>query len=181
MRLDKQAGFLSMGYNFSMQYIIDGHNLIPHLRGMSLTDPEDEQALIDLLIPFLRAKKSRAMVFFDKAAVGMAGQRNFGLVKAFFVHSSSSADAAIADYVRQLGGAARNHTLVSSDRMVQASARAHHLTILTSQAFAEKLESFWQEEPVQAPREATISEQEIMEWEELFSQYGGTPPDGMSP
>ena len=54
-----------------MQYIIDGHNLIPNIRGLTLSDLDDEQALIDLLTPFLRAKKSRAMVFFDRAGTGL--------------------------------------------------------------------------------------------------------------
>lgn len=164
-----------------MQYIIDGHNLIAQSRGLSLSDPEDEQALIDLLIPYLRATKSRAMVFFDRAAVGQAGQRNYGLVKAVFVPSGSTADDSIATYIRQLGGAARNHTLVSSDRMVQATARAHHTGILTSQVFAEKLEAFYLTKPQTPTNEINISEQEIKEWEDLFNQYGGNPPDGMSP
>ncbi len=75
---------------------------------------------------------------FDRAAVGQSGQRNFGLVKAVFVPSGSTADAAIADYIRQLGASARNHTLVSSDRMVQAAARSRHVAILTRQEFAAK-------------------------------------------
>ena len=170
-----------MGYNKSMQYIIDGHNLIGQTRGLSLSDLEDEQALIDLLVPFLRAKKSRAMVFFDRAAVGQSGQRNFGLVKAIFVPSGTTADSAIAAYIRQLGATARNHTLVSSDRMVQAAGRSHHVTVLTSQEFAEKIEDFYNTEPQSAPAEIQLSEQELQEWEDLFTQYGGNPPDGMNP
>ncbi len=84
-----------------MQYIIDGHNLIPNIRGLTLSDLDDEQALIDVLTPFLRAKKSRAMVFFDRAATGQAGQRNFGLIKAVFVPAGQTADSAIASYIRQ--------------------------------------------------------------------------------
>ena len=169
-----------MGYNKSMQYIIDGHNLIGQMRGLSLSDLEDEQALVDLLVPFLRAKKSRAMVFFDRAAVGQSGQRNFGLVKAVFVPSGSTADVAIADYIRQQGASARNHTRVSSDRMVQAAARSRHVAILTSQEFAGKVEEF-QQRTHAAPTEFQLSEQELQEWEDLFTQYGGNPPDGMNP
>ncbi len=58
-----------------MQYIIDGHNLIGQMRGLSLSDLEDEQALVDLLVPFLRAKNP-APWSFDRAAVGQSGQRN---------------------------------------------------------------------------------------------------------
>lgn len=164
-----------------MQFIIDGHNLIPHISGLSLSDLDDEQSLIDLLIPYLRAKKSRAMVFFDRAAPGQAGQRNFGLVKAVFVHEGQSADSAIEAYVRQLGGASRTHTLVSSDRMVQAAARSHHATILTSQEFSLQLERFYEELPLDDPAGRELSPEEVQQWQDLFNQYGSQPPDGMSP
>lgn len=164
-----------------MQFIIDGHNLIPHISGLRLSDPDDEQSLIDLLIPYLRAKKSRAMVFFDRAAPGQAGQRNFGLVKAVFVPEGQSADSAIAAYVRQLGGSSRTHTLVSSDRMVQAAARAHHAAILTSHEFSQQMARFYEDSPLDDPASHKLSPDEIEEWQDLFNQYGSQPPDGMSP
>lgn len=164
-----------------MQYIIDGHNLIPNIRGLTLSDLDDEQSLIDLLTPFLRAKKSRAMVFFDRAATGQAGQRNFGLIKAVFVPAGQTADSAIASYIRQLKGASQNHTLVSSDRTVQASAHAYHATVLTSQEFSQLLQRFYEQEPQAAPAERELSSDEVQQWEDLFNQYGSQPPDGMSP
>ena len=164
-----------------MQYIIDGHNLIPNIRGLTLSDLDDEQALVDLLTPFLRAKNSRAMVFFDRAATGQAGQRNFGLIKAVFVPAGQTADSAIASYIRQLKGASQNHILVSSDRTVQASARAYHATVLTSQEFSRLLQGFYEQEPQSAPAEHELSPDEVQQWEDLFNQYGSQPPDGMSP
>ena len=164
-----------------MQYIIDGHNLIPNIRGLSLSDLDDEQTLLDLLTPFLRAKKSRAMVFFDRAATGQAGQRNFGLIKAVFVPAGQTADSAIASYVRQLRGASQNHTLVSSDRTVQASARAYHTAVLTSQEFSQMLQRFYEQKPQASPAERDLSPDEVKQWEDLFNQYGSQPPDGMSP
>ncbi|NLC13377.1 MAG: hypothetical protein GX768_04970 [Chloroflexi bacterium] len=164
-----------------MQYIIDGHNLIPNIRGLTLSDLDDEQALIDLLTPFLRAKKSRAMVFFDRAGTGLAGQRNFGLIKAVFVPAGQTADSAIANYIRQIKGASQNHTLVSSDRAVQASARAYHAAVLTSQEFSQLLQIYYEREPQAAPTERELSPEEVKQWEDLFNQYGSQPPDGMSP
>lgn len=164
-----------------MQYIIDGHNLIPNIRGLTLSDLDDETALVDLLTPFLRAKKSRAMIFFDRAATGQAGQRNHGLIKAVFVPAGQTADSAIASYIRQLGGASKNHTLVSSDRAVQASARFFHTPVLTSQEFSEQLQHFFEQEPQSDPSERTLSPEEVKQWEDLFNQYGNQPPDGMSP
>lgn len=170
-----------LGYNIRMQYIIDGHNLIPNIRGLTLSDLDDEQALIDLLTPFLRAKKSRAMIFFDRAATGQAGQRNFGLIKAVFVPAGQTADSAIASYIRQLKGASQNHTLVSSDRTVQASARAYHAAVLTSQEFSQLLQRFYEQEPQAAPTERALSPEEVKQWKDLFNQYGSQPPDGLNP
>ena len=88
-----------------MNYIIDGHNLVPKIPGLKLSDPEDEKALIDLLIPFLRMTRSRAKVFFDHGAEGQSGDRNFGLVKATFMpFSAIGANPANAGAVRLCGG-----------------------------------------------------------------------------
>ena len=85
-----------------MHYIIDGHNLIPKIPGLKLSDPEDEKKLIDLLIPFLRLTRSRARVFFDRATDGQSGERNFGLLKAVFVPAGQSADSAIIAHIHNI-------------------------------------------------------------------------------
>ena len=168
-------------YNCGMQYIIDGHNLIPHVRGLSLRDLDDEQALIEVLTPFLRATSSRAMVFFDRAAPGHEGKRNFGLVQAFFVPASQSADAAIENHIHKLGTSARNQTLVSSDHRVQAAGRSHYMTILTSAEFAQKIQEQAEIHTNQTDIEPQLTPEEIARWEELFTQYGSQPPDGLNP
>ncbi len=164
-----------------MQYIIDGHNLIPHVRGLSLQDLDDEQALIEVLTPFLRATSSRALVFFDRAAPGHEGKRNFGLVQAVFVPASQSADAAIENHIQKLGASARNQTLVSSDRRVQAAGRSRYMTILTSAELAQKIQAQAGTYASQTAVEPRLSPEEIARWEELFTQYGSQPPDGLNP
>ena len=163
-----------------MQYIIDGHNLIPKIPGLNLSDPEDEKALIDLLVPFLRMTRSRAKVFFDRAADGRSGERNFGLVKATFVPSGQSADQAIIAYIHKLGGEARNHSLVTSDRMIHAAAHARYVPVIRSEDFADKLMQKLAENPETDPALDGLSIGEVEEWEALFNQYGGAP-DGYSP
>lgn len=164
-----------------MQYIIDGHNLIPHVRELSLQDLDDEQALIEVLTPFLRATSSRALVFFDRAAPGHEGKRNFGLVQAVFVPASQSADAAIENHIQKLGASARNQTLVSSDRRVQAAGRSRYMTILTSAELAQKIQAQPGTNASQTAVEPQLSPEEIARWEELFTQYGSQPPDGLNP
>lgn len=125
-----------------MPYLIDGHNLIPHVRGLSLRQADDEERLLARLQAFCRRARVRQMeVFFDQAPPGMSGTRRYGLVTAHFVRQGSTADAAIRRRLRQLGRAARNWTVVTSDREVQAAARAVHAKVLSSHAFAAQLDA----------------------------------------
>ncbi|MGV8049713.1 MAG: NYN domain-containing protein [Anaerolineaceae bacterium] len=153
-----------------MQYIIDGHNLIPQVAGLSLSDLDDEQGLIDRLIPFCRLKRAHITVFFDQAPPGQSGERLFGTVRAVFVPQSQTADAAIITYLQKLGGKARNYTLVSSDRMVAAAARQYHTAVLSSQEFARKLEQTLAISPQSTTLGKELSEEEIREWEALFNR-----------
>ena len=145
-----------------MHYIIDGHNLIPKIPGLKLSDPEDEKKLIDLLIPFLRLTRSRARVFFDRATDGQ------------------SADSAIIAHIHKLAGEARNHSLVSSDRMIQAAARARYVPIIRSEDFADMLIEKLEEDPERTQAFEGLTVGEVEEWEALFNQYG-TTPDGYNP
>jgi hypothetical protein len=152
-----------------VKWIIDGHNLIPHVRGLSLADIDDEQALIDLLNQFCRIKRDHALVFFDRAAPGQSGERGFGLVKGIFVPSSQTADAAIAAYLQKRGSRARNETLVSSDRMVQAAARPLHMHVISADVFARQIEAALNQAPI-AEVEKPLSDEEVLRWEQLFNQ-----------
>ncbi len=122
-----------------MAYLIDGHNLIPKIPGMSLQNLDDEQQLIDLLQRFCLACRQRAEVYFDRAPFGEVKSRQFGLVKATFVSTSSSADAAIRNRLAQIGREAGNWKVVSSDRQVQAEARSRGAEVIPSETFAELL------------------------------------------
>jgi len=45
--------------------IIDGHNLIPKVSGIQLSDPEDENKLLEMLNEYCRLSRTQAEVFFD--------------------------------------------------------------------------------------------------------------------
>jgi predicted RNA-binding protein with PIN domain len=49
-----------------MQYLIDGHNLIPKVPGLSLSDPDDEEQLINKLSGWARISRQKIIVFFDR-------------------------------------------------------------------------------------------------------------------
>lgn len=158
-----------------MPYLIDGHNLIPKA-GLSLDDIDDEEQLIQLLQEFCRRSRKNAEVFFDNAPPGEQRIQSYGRVKARFVRQGITADRAIRRRLNTLGRAARNWTVVSSDRDVQASARAARAGIVSSEQFALDLRELLEaEQAAEAPEEAPMSADELDEWLALFD---ADDPDG---
>ena len=153
-----------------MPYMIDGHNLIPKIPGLSLRDMDDEMQLVELLQEFCRREHKQVIVYFDKAPPGGGRARVFGQVTARFVPEGRTADEAIGAHLRRLGNAARNWTVVSSDRQVQVSARAVRAGVMLSSDFARLLGQA-QEGGSSDSGEAsdvTLSEGEVDEWLQLF-------------
>lgn len=150
-----------------MPYIIDGHNLIPKV-GLHLDALDDEMELVKILQEFCRLNRKRVEVYFDGAPAGQTGTRNLGAVKATFVRIGRTADAAIAARLKKLGRAARNWTVVSSDRQVQAEARASHARVVSSDEFASQLRSPAGEKPAAPEGKREVSPEEVDEWLKLF-------------
>jgi len=156
-----------------MAYLIDGHNLIPKIAGLSLDEIDDEQRLIALLQTFSRQQRKRVEVFFDRAPPGMAGTRRYGIVIAHFVRQGLTADEAIVRRLKSLGGDAMNWTVVSSDHHVQSAARAHKARVVSSETFARQL--LISENSTQPnEKEITLSSEEVDYWLRLF---GDKPAD----
>lgn len=157
-----------------MLLIIDGHNLIPHMPGIDLADPDDEIQLIRVMQDYCRMRRKQAEVFFDRAPAGQARTQQYGLVRAHFVREGITADAAIMAYLKNLGKRAKNVTVVSSDRQVAVAARAVHATVMTSEAFAGAWIDLMEEEPELDPQDRLLSEDEVKYWENVFKR--GHPP-----
>jgi len=151
-----------------MTILIDGHNLIPHLPGIDLSDLDDEAQLVKRLQDYCRLHRKRVEVFFDRAPAGQAGDRVYGSVRAVFVHEGLTADEVIMARLRKLGRRARNVIVVSSDRQVQQAARAAHARVVSSEAFVGNLKSMAEDEPDFDPRNHPLSDEEVAEWEEFF-------------
>jgi predicted RNA-binding protein with PIN domain len=164
-----------------MRYLVDGHNLIPNLPGLSLQNMDDEQELIQRLLSFCQAGSHQVEVFFDRGAPGYEGARRFGRVTAHFVRSGQTADAAISRRLHSLGRGARQWCVVSSDRSVQAAARASRAQVMHSAAFAQRLE---QTRPAPRPDEAEpgLTTEEVEEWLRIFgSAPKKSPPKNREP
>ncbi|MBU0510947.1 MAG: NYN domain-containing protein [Chloroflexi bacterium] len=160
-----------------MSYLIDGHNLIPKIPGLSLQAIDDEVQLIKRLKVFSRQHRKRVDVYFDNAPAGQSHTRKFGSVTAHFVRQGRTADEAIYTRLRDLGRSARNWAVVSSDREVQAAARDAHAQVISSEVFAQELE-----QPAGGKRIApsgpesdanlALSQEEVNDWLRLFGADG---------
>ncbi len=163
-----------------MPYLIDGHNLIPKISGLSLQAINDEEQLIELLLEFCRRRRKQAEVFFDNNPSGQPRSKNFGLIIARFVRQGQIADDAIQARLVRLGKNARNWTVVSSDLAVQASARAAHAHYISSETFAQQVEQTLSSASPDPGKQsdASLTKDELNDWLDLF---GGDAEDKRGP
>ena len=151
-----------------MPYLIDGHNLIPKL-GLRLDSMDDELELIAILQEFCRLERKQVEVYFDGAPTPQAGTRKLGTVTAHFVKLGATADNAIRSRLKKLGRAAKNWTVISSDRQVQAEARAVHAEAISSDSFARLLKQARASAPKSA-EDRKLSPKEVDDWIKLFNK-----------
>jgi predicted RNA-binding protein with PIN domain len=154
-----------------MPYIVDGHNLIPRIPNISLSDLDDEIKLIQILQQYANQRRSRIEVYFDKAPAAKARVEEHGSVQAHFIQKESTADLAIKTRIRDLGKKAKNWTVVSSDRDIQAEARSYRCRIMRSSDFARELFPAPPPEPIQEEKESDpeIPPQDVNYWLDQFS------------
>jgi predicted RNA-binding protein with PIN domain len=160
--------------NQAMPYLIDGHNLIPKVPGLSLKAMDDEIQLIQRLQDFCRQTGKNVEVYFDKAPPGQAGRQSYGRVKAYYIRAGRTADEAIIARLRGMGRAAKNWRVVSSDRQVAAAARSFQAEVISSDAFARSLlmvESEDRPDPG-VDEDPSLDPTEIKAWLDLFNSGG---------
>ena len=157
-----------------MPYLIDGHNLIPKIAGLSLAEFDDEARLIEMLQEFCRLRRKEVDVYFDNAPPGGRPVQGHGQVTAHFVRRGMTADTAIQKRLTKLGRAARNWTVVSSDAAVQAAARGSKARVLSAEAFAAQMQQALDDSGQDAgsSQEAELSADEVDEWMDLFGGSG---------
>ena len=151
-----------------MPYLIDGHNLIPKL-GLRLDSPDDEMELIAILQEFSRLSRHAVEVYFDGAPTGQSGTQKFGVVTAHFVRLGTTADSAIKTRLKQMGRAARNWVVVSSDHEVQNAARAAASNVTSSEKFSSLLKESNPSEST-SRGENKMSSDELEDWLKLFGK-----------
>jgi len=156
-----------------MPFLVDGHNLIPRL-GLQLDAIDDEMDLVAVLQEFARLERRKIEIYFDGAPAAHAGTRTLGAIKAHFVPIGQTADNAIRLRLKKLGNAAKNWTVVSSDREVQAEARVVHAEVISSDEFAGMIHNAGSRTP-RSERERQLSQNEVDEWLKIFSERKDRP------
>jgi len=151
-----------------MPYLIDGHNLIPKL-GLHLDSIDDEIELVSILQEFCRRERKQVDVYFDGAPAPHAGKRKLGAVTAHFVPFGKTADHAIRNRLKQLGNSAKNWIVVTSDREVQAEARAARAEIISSDSFAKLIQHARNAAP-KVSHDRKLSADEVNEWMRVFEE-----------
>ena len=95
-----------------------------------------------------------------------------GTVKAHFVRAGTTADAAIARRLKRMGRSAKNWTVVSSDREVQAEARSARAEVLSSEEFARLLQQTPRGESSKPAADRKVLPGEVDEWLKIFGSKG---------
>lgn len=151
-----------------MPLLVDGHNLIGKIPGLSLADPDDEVELVRRLQRYCRHRRRRAVVIFD---AGVLGGRSEALstpeVEVVFAPVGRPADDVIRERLRKMRDPA-GWLVVSSDREIQRVAQQAGARVVSAEKFAAEMRA-----PSSAPHEKWaphMSEDEIQEWLDLFQR-----------
>jgi predicted RNA-binding protein with PIN domain len=152
-----------------MPYLIDGHNLIPKVPGLSLDAIDDEIELIKLLQEFCQQTGRDVSVYFDNAPPGQPTRQAYGRVTAYFIRQERTADEAITARLNGMGRSARNWTVVSSDRAVQHNAKSFGARTISAEEFSLRLAQTGSTAGEQEPADFEISKEEVEHW---LSEFG---------
>jgi uncharacterized protein len=151
-----------------MHWMIDGHNLIPNVPGISLHDLDDEAALIEWLSVYTRRTQDEIELFFDKGNTGSQKPRCINRIRVTFVPSNRTADQAIIERLNELGGRAADYTVVSSDHVVQVNARAARAKVMESNAFVQRVQEKLSRETSTDTEKKGIPDDELQWWVDFF-------------
>lgn len=149
--------------------IIDGHNLVPKVPGLKLSDSEDENALVEVVKEYCRLSRTQAELFFDGSPAQGNPAKKYGLVNVHFIRKGLTADDAIINFTRQHYRPNAPLTVISSDHRVQNAVRSVGAEAQSSEAFyAEMQRVFSSPAAAREKNEKTLSESELQFWLDEF-------------
>lgn len=149
-----------------MPLLIDGHNLIARLPGISLDDPHDEAKLVERLRSYRARTGKRIVVVFDGGVpAGWSADLSSGGITVIFAAPGRPADKIIIERIRR----SRNpHELVvvSSDHEVIAAAEERGARLIPAESFAATLNA--QPLAIKKRADVKLSSAEVKEWLNIF-------------
>lgn len=152
-----------------MPYLIDGHNLIGKLPGISLDDPDDEAKLVERLRGFVARTRQKCVVVFDHGVPGGVSRMSNNSVQVVFASAHEDADTVLKRRIRSQSNP-QAWTVVSSDNDVLFTAQSLKMRVMKSAAFAREMERPAQQaapDPSEAAQ-VRVSEDEVAELLDLF-------------
>lgn len=157
------------------RFVIDGHNLIPKIHGIALSDMDDENQLIEILNEFSRLSRTQVDAFFDGAPNLTAGGKKTGLVRTHFILKGLSADEAIIEYVKNRQKPDFPIIVVSSDHWVQGAVKNYGAAVMSSESFAVEIQKvFTSPKATQEQKEKQLTPGELAMWlHEFESKQNG--------
>ncbi len=148
-----------------MPLLIDGHNLIAHLSGVRLDDPDDEARLVERLRRYQARIGKRLTVIFDRGLPGgFDRDMSTSNVKVVFAPTGRSADALIVNRVRRSRDP-RGLTVVTSDQKIIAAVEKQGARVVRSERFAAEMDAA---PPYSESDDVVLSQSEVDEWLALF-------------
>lgn len=162
-----------------MPILIDGHNLIGQMRDLALSDPDDEQKLVERLKRYATRANKRITVIFDPGRHALpslwTSNSQSGLIRIVFARAGEKAD----DVIRVRVSEERDKQglqLVTSDAAVANFARACGIRNVTSSGdFIRAMEQAMR--PASGP-EKPLPHREYENWSDVFRE---PPPPASAP
>jgi predicted RNA-binding protein with PIN domain len=152
------------------QLLIDGHNLIGQMPGLSLDDPDDEQKLIVMLRRYAARRHAKIIVVFDSGNPG--GRSNAlsggGVTSIFAAAKHTIADKILIERIKDFPRPA-DWVVVSSDNQVRAVAQNRKAMLKSAQEFIGMMTAPPKGDDRSAVDEK-LSAEEVDEWLKVFKK-----------
>ena len=156
-----------------LQLLIDGHNLIGQMPGLSLADFDDEEKLVAMLRKYAARRRARIVVVFDSGSPGGRSRTlSGGGVEAIFAADGhTNADRVLIERIRD-AKRPQAWTLVTGDRAIQQEAARRHMRTLEPAEFSRLLgrPQAPQAPPQHEAEEKPDREDNVDEWLDRFKR-----------
>ncbi|MBM4423598.1 MAG: hypothetical protein FJ030_09435 [Chloroflexi bacterium] len=158
----------------AVPYLIDGHNLIGQMPGLSLDDPHDEAKLAMHVRRFCVHERRKATIIFDGGLPGGVSRLSNSDVTVIFASDRrTTADDLLLNRIRNErnpGGL----IVVTSDQKIANAARQRRMTVKPSREFAREVSRAAKAaRGAGAEKERGLSKEELEEWEAMFGKGKG--------